>query len=566
MPIKPIADWTLSDAQTAARSSLPTDYEVNRKLIEDGDHFQDGTLWPGGRTGDAATDAAILKNVEPQFIADDVSGEMVENRTNGLLGQEADVDLVPLVALADSETTDAQDAKIEAILGELSAWWDRKGFWGKAGEAIGRVSYAKRASLRVYVAAGNLVNGALPKFGTLAEALNAIEIDAPPTHLAIRYVDPKTQRPAAVIVTTVDDKDQAEIWTLDPATKQTSVRVIGSTDPVVPLDLKGRLPLAEMRGARIITPSVRKIQSLLNFITTGIGRTVETASARERYFTNVEPPGMWLPTAPTSGPPLAVDTTTVPGRTYYKHRVPWVVGANVSNELVGFRTLDANGREVFATPGVTVLDPVDPAFATNAAETVTLRLYKRGKQGHLGLADSAQASGTAYQQARAQFEADLKTLKGPAEGMVRDALEAVLAYAGLMYPAAAGILDRYRVAVTMHVTAGPVTADEARLAVELRDKGAIAQQTMQARVGIEDPVAEQATIDAEPAAQLALVKARLEVMGIAITSAQLPQGVAARLAGFTEEQLALILAVGTDVGADPALPAANIPAPFATAA
>ncbi|HEV8178551.1 MAG TPA: hypothetical protein VGP44_12810 [Gemmatimonadales bacterium] len=560
MALKPVNEWGIGDATAAAAGELPRDYQAVRGLIEDGNHWQDGTLWPGHRTGDPVTDAAIRANVEPQFIADDVSGEMVENRTNGLLGQEADVTLVPL---HEGEPTEAEAREIEQIMGAIAAWWDGKRLWEKVGAALGRVSYAGRATVRPFIAEGNLTTSpgvnrqpartTLPNGKNLADALDLIDLDTPLPDLAVRYTDPRTQRPAAVVVTETDGQRAAEVWTVNQATGKTELRLLGSKErgpgPVLALDLKKHLPLAEVRGNRIITPSVVKLQSLLNFIMTVTGRTVETAGFRERYLKNVEPPGMWLPTAPVNSPPLAIDESG-PAK-LYKHRVPWVLGAAITNELVGIRTTeqsaDGTSREVFGSPDVQALDPVDPAYATDAADTVSQRLYKRGKQGHLGLAKTGETSGTAYQQARAQFEADLKGLKGPAEGMLRDLLEVVLAYAGLMSTEAAGLLDRYRVQVTLHVSAGPITAEDASAAVALRDKRAISQQTMLARVGIEDPDAEQGAIDADPL-QAAAFWTAMAPAWTQLTAITTPEA-AAILLHLSTEQVALLLTAQEEPGA-----------------
>lgn len=564
--VKPVKDWGIGDATAAASGELPRDYQVVYDLIELNEAFQDGRLWPGHRTGDPVTDAAIRENVRPQFISDDVAGEMVENRTNGLLGQEADVTLVPL---SGAEPTEAEQKEIDTINTALSAWWDRKKLWEKVGTALGRVSYASRATVRPFVAEGNLTSTpaqgeqqartTLPTNKTLAEALDLVDLDTPLPNLAVRYTDPLTQRPAAVVLTeTASGQRLVEVWTVDPKSKQTELRVLGGqqvgTAPALTLDLQGRLPLAEVRGKRIITPSVVKLQSLLNFIMTVTARTVETAGFRERYLKNVEPPGMWLPTPPVNSPPLAVDDT---GPTkLYKHRVPWILGASITNELIGYRktVMDAAGvsTEVIADPDITTLDPVDPAFATNAADAITAKLYKRGKQGHLAIDSTAQASGIAYEQSRAQFAADLKGLKGPAEGMLRDLLEVVLAYAGLMSTEAAGILSRYRVQVTLHVTAGPITADEQRAATELRDKRVISQETTMARCGIEDPAAEQAAIDSDPL-QLAAFWVAMAPAWMALTAITTPEKAAEAL-HLTPEQALLLTAEAVPV-ADPKRPA-----------
>jgi hypothetical protein len=560
---KPIEQWGLSDAKDAAARDLPPDHEVNRKLIEDKDQWQDGTLWPGFRTGDPTTDNFILANVKPQFIADDVLGEATDNRSGAMIGQEAAITLVPLVVAGtgnapagDTPVVDDLDEatrqEIEGIIAALSAWWDRVGLWPLMRLAIDRITYAGRSTIRCYVPAPKLVGTGLPTASDLPAALANIELDAPAPSSGARYVDPLTGSVNAVVIEKVDDKEQAQVWTVvpgppgQPAPGQVVVRILGDAVTTMgPFEMRGRLPLASAKGPRLITPSVRSLQAQLNFISTITTRTVETAGHRERYLGNVDPPGMWLPYPPTTGPALEVDDETDPKQVFYKHRVPWIVGANVTTELVGLPTTtrapDGTETQNYATPFVQALDPVNPVYATDAAKVVTQRIYRRMKQGHLGLDSTAESSGVAYQQARAQFKGDLDALKPPLEMMLRDLLEAVLAIAGLMHAGSAGILDRYRVAVTLHPSAGPVTPDEARLAVELRDKRAISQSTMLGRLGMEDAVAEQQDIESDPGQNAALwqtlasaVQALLGLDGMTVAGAGF-------LLHLTEEQVAVLL-------------------------
>jgi hypothetical protein len=384
--------------------------------------------------------------------------------------------------------------------------------------------------------------------------------------VAARYVDPLTNAVSAIIITKVDEKEQAEVWTVDPVTGTTGVRVLTDTASALgPFDTRGRLPLAVAKGKRIVTPSVRSLQAQLNFIATVTTRTVETAGHRERYIGNVDPPGMWLPYPPTTGPALEMDETD-PTQTYWKHRVPWVVGANITTELQGLpetvRDPDGTERVTYAEPSVTTLDPVNPQYTTDAAAVITRRIYRRCKQGHLGLDQTAESSGIAYQQARAQFESDLRSLKPPVEMMLRDLLEAVLAFAGLMHAASRTILDRFRVQVTLHPTAGPVSADEQRLAIELRNARVISQDTALARVVAEDPVVEQDSIDAD-AGQAATLWATLTTALTALMGLEnMTLAGAGYLLNLTEEQLTVLATGLPPAGAGITLPeAATRPTP-----
>jgi hypothetical protein len=569
--VKPVAQWTTyEDAKQAVDSGLPADYETVRKIVEDQDYWLNGDGWLGHRTGDSVVDSAMRERIKPQFVADDVLGELIENRTNGLIGQEADVQLEPREQTDDETLAQTLDTEAEEKLAALAAWWDTKRFWEQVASAADRVSFARRGSVRPFVADANLLNGRLPTGKTFAEALALIDLDAPAAGMAVRYVDPTTQRPAAVILgkQIIDgglDRDRAEVWTVDPITKKTVVRVFiqgGTAQAPLPVDLGGRLPFGEMRDKRLVTESLRRTQSLLNFIMTVTGRTVESAGFRSVHVTNAEPHLLWLTSRPQSTPVVAMvdrngaETKIASEAVLWGVATPPMFGAGVLNEWQGIRSVDKDRNESFETPGVTALDPVDPAFATNAADAVRKVMYQRGKQGHLAIDSSVQASGTAYQQARAQHEADLKRLKGPCEGMMRDVLEAVLAMAGEMSEDAKGLLDRFRLVVNLRISAGPITTEDATNAVLLRDKRAISQQTMQARLGVEDPSAEQTAIDADPMVRADFWNKIAPAITaiVSLTGTQMTAEGAGFLLGLTVEQLEVLRTGVPPVATEPTAP------------
>lgn len=554
-PVKPVADWqSYQDAKAAVEAGLPADYDLCRRIIEDHNHWLDGAGWPGHRTGDAVVDAAMRARIEPQFVADDVLGELTENRTNGLIGQEADIDLEP-VTEPDSEEAKAAVAKeVKGFLSDLARWWDRTRFWEEVSDASDRVSYATRGAVWPFIADGNLnappteagaqPARALQAVSSFAQALERIDVHAPVPHRAVRYKDPTTQRPVAVVLRKVGEQERAEVWRTNPETGQTEALVFvegGATPTALPVGLGGRIPLGEMRGKRIVTDPLRRVQYLLNFIMTVTGRTVESAGFRSVHVSNAEPQLMWLPTKPTIEPILKVNYDKAGNEISWAVRTPPIFGAGILNEWQGLEIpAGPNQPQQIATPGITALDPVDPAFATNAGVAVRKVMYRRAKQGHLATESTAESSGTAYQQARAQFESDLHRLKATCEGMIRDVLEAVLAMAGQMHPESATILQRYRLVVNLRISAGPVTADEARLAVELRNARAISQQTMQARVGVEDPAAEQTAIEADPMMRAEFWQKMSAAIGVLIQLADLDAARAGELLGLTPEQVAIL--------------------------
>lgn len=563
MVLPPIANWSAENARQAVRESLGQDFEINRLMLEDKDFWQGGSMWPGHRTGDKGVDDALLRNIEPQFSVDDILSEVMENFADGLLHFEASVMLDPMKPApkgTPAEETQQQDQT--AKLRSLSLWWDRKKFWRKARAAAKRSRYAPlkdnpgvgRGDLRFWVPPVNLTTTAgadgsvtrlLPTLLPLDDALARVEVDDVRPDVAAIYIDPLTRERAAVLLVMVGEQEEVEVWTVrgQGDTRETVLRVLTSGNvaaqavPEFVLKLGGRLPLVELEGDILLTKPTRQIQNILNFITTVLPRTVETAGFKERYFLNAEPPGIWLRTPP-EGP--ALDKKEEGGVTWYKHRVPWVLGASITTEVQGIWTAGADKVQQFANPGVTIAEPTDPKFVTDAATAVEGLIYKRCRQGHLAITSIAEASGVAYQQHRAQFENDLGNAKAGVEGLVRDGLETALAFAALMSEEAVALLRDYRIVVDLHIHAGPVTPDEARLATELRDKRAIGQQTMMSRVGVEDTVAEEAAIVADPFFQLDLSKKRAEIVQAWI-AAGAEMGVAASFAGLTPEETQMLV-------------------------
>lgn len=532
LTITPLGEWTREMAKAAAALDIPPTYRVARRMLEEHEYWQDGDLWPAHQAGGEKLRLENLSRIKPQFVPDPLLEEISDTRANGMMQREAKVEFAPLTPAKEGSPAEQEQLdRISAMLSALARWWDQKKFWRHARAAFARTAYSRRASLRISVAPGNLrtpepsllqrmrnqrPGATLPTGLSLSDAFELLEVTAPDPTSARVYTDPATRRKAALVIDTViqDGRrvERAEIWTTEGlgAKKTTTVRQIDNAGAnVYPVNLQGRLPIAEMETAELFTDPVIKNQAALNFANTVMPRVLETAGFPQTFLGNVEPPGIWLPYAPTEEPALGSDV--IHETTMWKHRVPWKFGFSAVSELVGVRQLERTGtapniteKESFATPSVTIKEPTDPTYIVTGKLELRATLYKLCRQGHLTNTSLAEASGLAYQQARAQFEAYLHDVKGEVEGMIRDAIEAAIAYAGLMSPEVGGFLDEFRCVVTMHVSSGPVTAADAAAAIQLRDAHLISDQTAMSRVGIEDPAAEEASIRNDPFMQLEL--------------------------------------------------------------
>ena len=519
-------DWDLTRAQQAITDRIEkttgeVGYTRNKKLIEEEDHWMSGVGWVGPK-GTSATRSTVLAAVEPQFTPRNVSGEVVENATQGLMQREPDIEFVPLDLPPDGVPTEEQQAQADAMLRQLAQWWDRKNLWRYAKAAARRTRWAGRGALRLFLADGNLdVEESetdegivripvMPSGLTFAEALDRLDISAPLPDESVVYVDPVSRQRAAVFTFREgeDEKgdERAELWYVDG--DDTVLRLLGGSEPEefrVPLG--GRLPIAEAEGDLLITETVRRQQNRLNFFESVIVKVGESAGFAERYISNAAPSGVYMKT-----PPVGIDTPVAHqdenGVTWYLHPLPRTLGASITTDLRGI--VDADGK--IMTPSVTKFDPTDPDYAIKAANHGRACILQSCRQGHLAVDSTAEASGIAYEQARAQFLADLLSNKSGIEGMLREFIGCAIAWAGAMSSEFAGFLDRYRVVVNLHITAGPITAAQQLQNNANVEAGTLSLESAMAANGVEDVDAEVQRIREAPEARIELVSKQAEAI------------------------------------------------------
>lgn len=564
---KDFKDWTLEDAQSAVSAAIAEGagsqqaYTANAAYVEEHDHWQNGSTWAGPNGGsDAEVRARVLASVQRQFTPVDVVGEVLDNLANALLKREA---LVSFVAVdpADPKSEDEaertraeeQAAEAKAMNEAVSRWWDKKLLWALARKATKRSRWAGRGALRVWIAPGALVEGdaeegeasarVLPSGLAFADALARVELSAPTPDTARVFINPTTQRRAAIFLfETKDGQKAAEIWSVDGTgtDAKTVLRVLSGTGDTTrneehSVPIGGRLPIAEMEADLLITEPVRRQQARLNFFESMLVRVGEAAGFPERYTTNAKPNGMWLKSAPTDRPPLEV--REIDGETWYLHPQPRTLGASITTELVGIEITDDAGRTTLASPSVTKFDPTDPDYAIRAARHARRTILESCRQGHLAADSTAESSGLAYQQARAKFENDVENTRSPLESMLRTIIETAIALAELMSskPAGGSFLDRFRCVVTARVSVGPILPDEKRVNSEQAEKGHLSRESAMAANGVEDVPAEIALVDTDERARLALEKTRAETVKSWI-DAGAGVAFAAKRAGMSEEE------------------------------
>ena len=552
MPIKHFTEWTLEDAQAALSDPLEDavtadGLESNRAFVEEGDHWQDGETWVGPRGSDALWASTIKSQVLRQFTPVDLIGEVLDRIRDALVKREPSVELAPASGEEGGGEGQEADERRDEVIRALSEWWDSKRLWPLVGEAIKRGRWATRASLRFWVPPGRRdESGSLPSGLTLSEALDRLELTAPDPEFGGVYVDEETREEAAIFIFTDDEnRTTAELWWAGNPEKRpgeiegaTHFRLLGDTGEGDVSDLViegtfGALPIAALEASLLITEAVRRQQNRLNFFESLLNRVAETGGFPERYTLNAKAVGIWQKIAPPSTERvLDVYRDPATDETWYLWPSPVTIGAGVLTNLVG---IDRGGEEGgHETPNVQFRDPTDPQFAIKAAEHARASLLSQCKQGHLVNTSRAEASGLAYEQARADHVNDLEGTRIEVESMLRRFLESALAWAAVMSAEAAGILDTYRVVVTFHVNAGPLSAEQKRAIADQWKDGLKSRDTALSELGVEDVMAELDQLAEEERSGV-----DLRVKQAAIVSQLLAVGVpgetAALFAGFDPE-------------------------------
>lgn len=560
--------WTLAHARQAITQAIEATvtadgYERNRDFVEKQDFFRDGAEWVGPNGGGGAVWARIKPAIERQFTPYDVVGEALSRIPNALLKREAKIDFAALTPAEDGTAAATKQAEAAAEkVRQLSAWWDRVKLWERARRATTRSRWATRGALRLFLPAGQLerttredgaVEFKLPTGLAFEDALTRVQLDAPAPDKALVYTDPDTQKRLGIVIgTDTDDKQIAELWFVEGAngasegesavTVVRTVREAGEPQEFR-LRARGRLPVAEMEAALLVTEPVRDQQNRLNFIESSLLRLVEAGAFPERYTKNAARAGIWIRDTPPADDPKP-EKQVIDNVTWYLHPVARTLGPATMTELRGFEynTNDTGGKGI-TTPDVVRFEPTNPAGLIEVARHARRTILQSCKQGHLAAESTAEASGVAYEQARTDFEDDLAATKGALEGLVRDILEAAIAFAEAMGPAASAggtgsFLARFRCVVTLHVSAGPVSTEQRKTDAQAVKDGQLSVETAMARADVEDVAAELEKIRTSPLYLAALATARAQaVKALNESGLALDPEVVLKAVGYSEEEV-----------------------------
>ena len=537
----PFDDLNSETLKAKIGERTPEGYELNRSLVVYDDNWRNGAGWVG--PGNLLM-PGVKDKVNKQFTPRNTTATCVDRVVAGLTKNEAQLSLTP--ALPPGVEDDPQDEETEAeqqakeYLAAISAWWDRNRFHERAREAERESIISGRGLLRFFVPSGKLEAGTaegtanLPRASTLEEALELIAVEAPPADRATIITDEDTQEKAGVLIGVRDGKPWHELYTVDGDVTVFRYQEEGTEAPVeARWRMGGRLPLVEMEAPLMVTETIRRNQAALNFAHTTPIRLGETAAFPERYIGNSEPTGIWLTTPPVEA--TALRTERVEGVTWYLHPMQRTLGAATINELTGLLTTDENGRVTRANPTVHRFEPADPAGNLDIADYYRQTIVEDMQQAHTLRSGDGQRSGVSLQQARADYETSLHIRRGPLETLQREGLLSLLAMCEWIEGKEEGFYtDNFHLAIDIVVDAGPPLPEQQDANVRQVEAGLLSRVTAMSRNGVEDPSAEIALIDADPAGEIAMRERRAQLfLSMTQVLAVYP---AALAAGYSEQE------------------------------
>lgn len=476
------AELTIPAIQQELRTLTPAWVGTNAKFYA-GDHWQGGEGWSGPRPVPGPGYAQTMDEIRRAFVSKNGIKEIVGRHVAGVVGREPTWGLTMRRPLAEGEEpTPEEQALIKEAEAALTSWWDTRKAHQLIQKAVTTLLLSERAALRLFVPAGQLVDGAVP-LGDLATSLERIYLDHPAPAQAAMLTDTASMQEAGVYIYQAARRTVADVSYREGG--ETVIRTLSGKDAEeVRLDLGGHLLIHELVRPALVSEQVRQHQALLNLALTMLARNVVQAGFLERIITNGLPPGEWVKDPAT-------------GKDVFKP-VPMKTGAGTTNYVNGLPIEDAEGHITdYTTAGVVHRDPV---AVTTFAETRLIAytgILEEVQQLHALIAGDATASGESRRQAMADFLASLFLTLPEVNRAGRWLLETLLGLASV-FSGQPGRFAELRATFECRINPGPLASDELRLIIDLVKEKLLSQESGMGVTGyVEDVAAELARLEAE---------------------------------------------------------------------
>lgn len=459
LPPRDPATWSLQDATHAVWASYPRGFD--RTLAEaveayvQGDHLQKGQAWIGSGFDDSgALSSTALSDITRMLTPVPEAFACVERRVEGACGVQADITVRPLKPggepdqKGERQPTDEQASFAVELKSDLAYWIDTSGAWGgkdlrkptgvrgmvasatcsQSGSACLRLFYnpaARTLDVAVKNGDGEVVGNEkrIPPKDDRRAGFKEVRIVAPPPDRCAVYADPDTHQKTGVFLFTENQQECAEIWYERDG--KTFLRMLRGGDAGAPEEwpLGGMLPIQQAEIGCLFTDAVRRLQGVCDFSGTALTRNTQSMGWGQRTESNTEDDGFWSTSAPAGVENPRTRVTD--GVTEYFNPIPAPFGPTIVRRLVGIEhTTGANADGIpttgLTTPAVHYHEPSPSASIIEALDADVMLVREAFHQGHIrtGLRSStAEASGDAYEQARAAFQTDINGVGEVVDGV-----------------------------------------------------------------------------------------------------------------------------------------------------
>lgn len=478
---------TERDARTVTPPSIQSYY--------DGDHWQSGAGWVGPRPQSKDPEyAQVLAEIALAFVSSNKIREVLDRHMHGVIGREPNWGVTLSRPLADGEEpTQEEQALIDEATAALTSWWDTRRMLDEMQDAIIALLLLGRSSARLFVPPGKTValegRTTVADVDTLALAFDYLYLNRPSPDAAGIITDEDTQDKASVYLYERKGVQYAEISYVDDG--QTVLAIVDGTQTQgVTLALGGLLWLYEMEAPALFTDPLRRLQDQLNMALTMQGRNVIQGGFLERTILNGQMPGEWV-----------ADSSVTGGRRFVPSTVKF--GSGTTNYVAGVATRDAQGNVTsIMNPSVVYRDPVSPQTFIMSVDSLKTLILEEAHQLHAQMSGDATASGKSRIEARAEFATSLRKTKTALDGLGRWLIETSLRIAAHF----AGQPNRYdglRGLFECRIDTGPLSAEEVNLVIAQHEAGLIDLEEAMMRIGVDDPAAMRARVEAERDANMA---------------------------------------------------------------
>lgn len=519
-----------------------------------GDHWQGGRGWSGPMLSSSSEFyQSTLDNLAGVFVSQNAIAEIVDRHVAGVVGRTPGRHITLVRPLKNGEQpTPNEQALMDEAEALLTSWWTTQN--GVTPRALGDSGIklcsphevlqlaaassllARRGVLRLFVTPAALRDGAetavLPSM-PVEEAIGVIKAGSPAVTQAAVVVDAATLRPGGVYLYKDGDVDRLEITAVDEDGR-TVIRITddeGSGSEIA-LELGGRLTMHEIERKPLVTEQIRQAQKALNKAKTTGSKNLDSAFL-ERVFFNSQMPGV-----------QNADGTFTPAE--------FQVGPGTANFLAGLPIYNEHNQITgYTDPSAYFHDPTPSTVYTDSGEDFYRGILQEASQVYTLISGDATASGESRIQAKGEFENSLMDTKAEVGAALRWMLETVLALAAAI-AGQPGRYDGLRVVGDARLDLGVVSTEEQRQTAEAYKSGLLSRETAIRRIGVDDPAAEAARLDAEADETLVVLKQRAEIMKL-LVDATADRSAAASVSGFDGDTAARLSSNGRVLPRDEAI-------------